>query len=300
MKSSKVFNNISDKLKKEIPKLKPGETVLFQMLNGVPNGEPDLNERSKNPVLYGKRQVQTNFRIYDPYIKDEEGAEVGGYVDVGCVDAWNGEQPVRFRMFVPGMSEYSQFQGKFSLTGGNIKDEELFEILWLSHEREGNTHRDTSVEPLFRIVDTKTDSKQVVTKIDILRKALDIAKSISEKDSVEVMAALNQPTYQDKEVLKAKINELAKNQPEDFIKAYDSKDRGTIATIKKAIELGIIDHNFATGDVKIGDVTLTTLKVETLDGIVPAFASWVKTAKNGADVYANLVAQLEEKQAAKA
>ena len=167
MKSTKTFNNISDKLRSEIPKLKPGERVLFQMLNGVPNPEPDEKERSKSPILYGKIQLQTNFRIYDPYQKDESGTEVGGFVDVGCVDTWLNGHPDRFKCFVPGSGEYTQFQGKFELVGGNVKDEELYEILWLSNQREGNPHRDISIEPMFKIVDLKADTRKTILNIGL-------------------------------------------------------------------------------------------------------------------------------------
>ena len=103
MKSTKTFNNISDKLKASIPQLKPGQKAQFQMLTGMPNPEPDPREKAKQgEVLYGKVQVLTNFRVYDPYQKDGEGNEVGGYVDVGCVDQWLGENPSKFRLFIPG------------------------------------------------------------------------------------------------------------------------------------------------------------------------------------------------------
>src|SRR6266705_2211103 len=88
MKSSKTFNNISEELKKQIPKLKPGEVKTFLMLNGTPNPDPDPREISKDPMLYGKKQLRTNFRIYDEYQKDKEGQVVGGYVDVGAVERW--------------------------------------------------------------------------------------------------------------------------------------------------------------------------------------------------------------------
>ena len=295
MKSSKVFNNISDKLRAEIPKLKPGQTVVFQMLHGVPNPEPDEKERSKSPVLYGKRQVLTNFRIYDPYVKDEAGNEVGGYVDVGVVDAWNGEQPVRFRCFVPGQGEFSQFQGKFQLSAGNIRDEELYEILWLSNEREGNPHRDTSVEPLFKIINTKTDSQATVTKVDILMKALKIGKEISLKEGNEVMASLNKPVYQDEIVLRAEIMKIAKDTPDEFIAAYESKDRHIMSSLREALNQGVLSHDVATGKVSMGAVSLTTAKVEDMAELVPSLTQWIKTAKNGQDVLNNINGQLEKK-----
>jgi len=299
MKSSKVFNNISDKLKAKIPRLKPGETVVFRMLNGVPNPEPDERERSKDPVLYGKRQIQTNMRIYDPYqLDNEKKNEVGGYVDIGCVDQWNGEQPLTFRFFVPGQGLYSRFQGKFSLSAGVAKDEELYEILWLSPERKGSPCADGSVEPLFEIVDMKSDTKASITKYDILKKALDLVKEITPQKAREVMAALNQPSYQDTEVLMAKIKDLASSKPDEFIKTYESDETPVRLIIKEAMDSGILTHDISTGEVKLGGVKLMELKVEDTGLFVNEFSKWINTAQNGQDVLKNIKSR-DKKEAVK-
>lgn len=300
MKSTKVFNNISDKLKASIPVLKPGETVVFQMLNGVPNPEPDEKERSKSPILYGKKQIQTNFRIYDPYIKDETGNEVGGYVDVGCVDQWNRDEPVSFRFFVPGQGEFSQFQGKFLLSAGNIRDMELYEMLWLSNEREGNPHRDKTIEPLFKILDLKADSKVFVTRASLLRKALEIANELSndESKSKEILAALNQ-SYQDPEIMKAKIADLASSKPDVLIQVYESKDTPLKALLRDALDSGVLQHDFNTGKVKLGDVDIHTLKSSTQDSFITEMAAWLNTSENGKDVLSNIKSRMKKKEPVK-
>jgi hypothetical protein len=289
MKSSKVFNNISEELKKQIPKLKSGETVVFRMLNGTPNPDPDEAERSKNPILYGKLQLNTNFRIFDSY-KDE-------YVDVGCVDQWKGEEPLNFRFFVPGQGQYSRFQGKFSLTGGNARDEELYEILWLSPQRLGSPCSDTSTPPIFEILDIKSGSKALVTKFDKLKKALDLVADMKPEKAREIMAALNQPTYQDDEVLMAKIKELASTNPDTFIQTSDSKETPIKSIIKTAIDTGVITHDIMTGEIKMGNMVLSTLKITGVEDFVPEFSKWINTAANGQDVLNNIKSRLDKKAA---
>lgn len=299
MKSSKVFNNISDKLKASIPKLKPNETVVFRMLNGVPNPDPDEKERSKDPILYGKVQIQTNMRIYDKHQLNDEKEEVGGYVDIGCVEDWKGEQPVTFRFFVPGQGMYSRFQGKFSLTGGVAKDEELYEILWLSPQRKGSPCADGSVEPLFEIIDLKADTKTSLTKYDRLKKALDLVKEITPQKAKEVMAALNQPTYQDTEVLMGKIKDLASGNPDEFIKTYESDETPVRSIIKEALDMRILDHDLITGEVKLGGVKVVEMKTENPDAFIPEFAKWLNTASNGKDVLKNIKSRVDKKESVK-
>ncbi len=299
MKSTKNFNNISAELKKQITPLKQGEKVIFQMLNGVPNPEPDEKERSRTPVLYGKVQIPTNFKVYDKYLKDESGNVTGGIVEVGCVETWDGDKPLRFRRLVPGEAGGSQFAGKFELNGNSVSDVELYEVLFIHPERKGSDCSDESLEPVFEIVNAKADTLKVANKIDILRKALDILKTISKQDQLEVMAALNQPTYQDDDILKLKVSELAKDNPDDFIKAYESKDRSTVAMLKTAYDQNIITYEVATGNVLLGKTTVATIAGNELTQVPSLLAEYLKNAKNGEQVLENIKAQVAAKEPAK-
>jgi hypothetical protein len=305
MKSTKNFNNISDKLKAEIPKLKPGQKVSFQMLNGVPNPEPDPREKAKQgAVLYGKVQLMTFFRIFDKHQKDSEGNEVGGYVDVGCVDQWDGDKPARYRRFIPGISGVHlhnlAYGGRFDLVGGKVADEELFETLYLSPEREGSPCPDQSFEIKFRIIDEKAGTQATINRFDKLKRALGILDAITKPEAESIMAALNQPKYQDEQVLMAKLKEFALSNVDSFIKTYDSKETPVKTTIKKAIEEKVLEYSLKTGEVKVGGAEIVTLKASHIEGFINAFVNWIDTAENGKDVYKSIKSQLDITQDATA
>jgi hypothetical protein len=298
MKSSKTFNNISAKLLKQIPKLKPGQSVVFKMLNGVPNPDPDEKERQKDPMLYPKVQLLTQYRIYDPYQKDESGEEVGGYVDVGCVDSWKGENPQAFRCFVAGTNidnptaaMPSRFQGKFELKAGNVKHEELYEIFWLSPQRKGSPCADASVEVIFEIQDTKIETTNTLNKVALLRKAMDEAADLAAgkngglKKARAILASYNKPNFTDDEVLKAKIQEFARDNYEQFLSAIENKDTDTKGEITEALAAGVLKHDLATGELTVGNVKIADLKVEGADKIVDSLVQWLNTAQNGKDVW---------------
>lgn len=298
MKSTKTFNNISEPLRKQIPKLKKGEKVLFRMLNGVPNPEPDDKERTRQGnVLYGKRQLLTHFRVYDENLKDETGAVTGGFVEVGCVDVWLRDNPEKFRVFIPGLGpgNGSFFQGKFELVGGKIADEELFEILWISPERKGTPCPDDSVEQIFEIVNVKSEGEKVLSKVDKLYEVLGIVKNASESEMTEYMASINQPSYQDFEVLKAKVSELAKNDPDAFLLAWKSSDKKQKATIKKAVDAGVLNFDIATGDVKVGNTVVTKMQMDDYAMFPDEFSKFISSAANGADIIKNVENQLSVK-----
>lgn len=301
MKSTKNFNNFSPELKALIPKLKPGERVSFQMLNGVPNPEPDQKERAKQgDMLYGKVQLITNYRVYDKFQKDSDGKVVGGYVDGGCVDQWDGDRPSRFRRFMPGVTPVHlhnlAFGGKFDLVGGKASDEELFEALFLSPEREGSPCPDPSFEIKFKIIDEKATSKTMVNRVDRLKRVLDIVTVMEEEEARGIMAALNQPKYQDKEIMMANLKNFAISNVDQFITIYDSKESPLKATIKKAMEAGVLEYNLKTGAVIVGGATIATIKVSNADAFQTSFLNWVNTAENGKDVLNNITNQMKKKE----
>lgn len=291
MKSSKIFNNISDELRKQIPRLKPNETVVFHLTNGVPNPEPDDKERSKQPVLYPKVQLLTKYRLYDKF-KDE-------YVDVGCVESWKGEEPIAFRCFIPGKNNagafMSFFPGKFELKGGNVADEELYEILWLSPQRKGTPCPDASVEQIFEIVDTQSEVKRANSTFEKLTKVIDILKEITPKRAKEVMSAINQPSYQDDVVLIAKLKEWAKSNVDDFIIAYESPLTPIKATLQEAVAAGVLSFDVKTGNINLGKTVITTMNMADYNDFVPEFAKWINTAENGKDVLANIQSRVSKK-----
>jgi hypothetical protein len=159
------FNTISEDLMKSIPQLEVGQAVTFEMLTGVKNNDPDEKERQRNPVLYPKANIPTRDRIKDPYLA-KQGKDA--WVEIVVADYWDKERPIE-RLFVPGLSDgvtNFQFGGKFSLVGGNQRDEELYEYLMITNFNQDSIlgeGRDTSKIPLFKLVNTKAASQKTLT-----------------------------------------------------------------------------------------------------------------------------------------
>lgn len=292
MKSSKIFNNISNELRKEIPRLNSGETAVFQLTNGVPNPEPDEKERSKQPILYPKVQLMTKFRIYDKY--------KGEYVDVGCVESWNGEEPIAFRCFIPGKNNagafMSFFPGKFELKGGNVQDEELYEILWISPQRKGTPCPDASVEQIFELVDGKNEVKKANSSFEKLKKVIDILDKITPEKAKMVLAAVNHTSYQDPVTRIAKVKEWAKNNVDDFLAAYESPLTPIKDILQDAIVAGVLSFDSTTGNIKTGKTVVTSMNIADHADFLPEFARWISTSENGKDVLNNIKSQLSDKK----
>lgn len=288
MQVVKQWNSISEKLKAQIPQLQPGQVATFQMLNGRPNQDDD--DKKKNPILYGKRQLMTQFRVNDKYKLDSANKEVGGYVDIVLAEDWHEDKPTKAKMFVAGYGE-GFFTGKFDLIGGRVEDEELYEVLMLSPEREGSLCPNATVHPLFKLLDFKKEAAAKTKDLTKFKRAVELAIGISGEDAAVVLRSINR-TYTDVDERIAAVGELARSNPDLFLKIYDDPQKETKATLKEAMEAGVIGID-AKGKVSMGTEVLTT--ITTKDGVelLEQLTSWVNSAQNGKDVFKSIKKQLE-------
>lgn len=288
MQVVKQWNSISEKLKSQIPQLQPGQVATFQMLNGRPNQDDD--DKKKNPILYGKRQLMTQFRVNDKYKLDSANKEVGGYVDIVLAEDWHEDKPTKAKMFVAGYGE-GFFTGKFDLIGGRVEDEELYEVLMLSPEREGSLCPNATVHPLFKLLDFKKEAAAKTKDLTKFKRAVELAIGISGEDAAVVLRSINR-TYTDVDERIAAVGELARSNPDLFLKIYDDPQKETKATLKEAMEAGVIGID-AKGKVSMGTEVLTT--ITTKDGVelLEQLTSWVNSAQNGKDVFKSIKKQLE-------
>lgn len=286
MNKFKNLNNISDELEKQIPKLKPNEEVVFQMLNGHINNDMDRAEREANPILYGKTQLATKCTIKDPYS--------GKIVDIGVPQAIDRDMVVTFRPFLTGMNQ-DQFSGKFSLIGGRIQDEELYEILWLSPEREGSPCPDANIQPIFKIVNAKEETQKTLTKVDTLRKALNTMNEMSDEQLTEFAASKN--ISGDIDHIKKEVSKFAKSNPEGFLTANEDPNKEIKANIKKALDKNVITLDLVTRKVSVGTSDLFTMKEDDVvqGDYLTAIASWINSAANGKKVYEGILKEMKDK-----
>jgi hypothetical protein len=280
----KNLNQISEELENQIPKLDNGQEVVFQMLNGHPNNDMDRDERERNPILYGKTQLSTKIRIKDPFNKK--------IVDIGVPMAVERDTVVTFRPFLTGLNQ-GVFTGKFSLIGGRIQDEELFEILWLSPEREGSPCQDATVTPIYKIVEPRKETQKTLGKVDTLRKALNTLNDMTDEQIIEFAASKN--ISGDIDHCKQKVSELAKGEPEKFLEANEDPNKVMKANLKKAFDKNVLNTDPVTGKVSTGKSVLFTMKQDDMSDQLTAVTSWMNTAANGKKVYEGILKQLEDK-----
>lgn len=290
------FNAVSEDLLKSVPKLEIGQTVTFEMLTGVKNNDPDEKERQRNPLLYPKANIPTRDRIKDPYLA-KQGKDA--WVDIVVADFWNGDQP-RERFFVPGLSDgvtNFQFAGKFSLNGGNQRDEELYEYLMICNYNQDSIlgdARDMSKTPLFKIVNHKAASQKTLTGFNVLKEAISIIASMTPAEARQVGASLNWNEFTDDDAVLAEVANFARNKPEEFLKVYNDPNKLIKSSVRKALDNSVLAFDMATGKVSMGSQEITTISKENRGNVTDALTQFIVSAKNGNEVLTNINKQLND------
>lgn len=153
---SENFNGVSDKLKRElITPLKKDEQVYFQLLNG------SFDVSLKREVFGASKSIPLRDRIFDPYAVNDEGKEVGAYVEIGVPESIiNGRVERCKKYWVESIANGIPGNGQFQFTSGNISDMEIYEFLCLSNRSSDNPHRDKSKEPSYKRVNPEQERKQ--------------------------------------------------------------------------------------------------------------------------------------------
>ncbi len=283
------FNDISAELQKKITPLGKGESVLFQVLGSIPNPDPDPNEVKKRPFLHPRRNIPMN-----DYIKDGDN-----WMKIVVADRWEKDEPLQERFFLPGIElGASLFNGKFQVTGGNKKDEELYEYLMITNYNKDSVlgeDRDDSIEPLFEIINTKADAIKTTNRVQDLKKALDLAMELDETAGRELGASLNWSSFKDWTELQAKIVDFASKDPIQFLKYAQDPSKSLKSIVKSAIDLQVITFNSANGEVKLGDNLLVVFSKKEAKTFLESMVLWFNTANNGKEVLELIKTQLSNK-----
>lgn len=289
------FNTVSEELMKLIPRLEVGQAVTFEMLTGVKNNDPDEKERQRNPILYPKANIPTRDRIKDPFLA-QQGKDA--WVEIVVADYWDKERPIE-RLFVPGLSDgvtNFQFGGKFSLVGGNQRDEELYEYLMITNYNQDSVlgeGRDTSKIPLFKVVNTKAASQKALTGFAVLKEAISLVATMKPADARKIGAALNWNEFTDDDAILAEAANFARSKPEEFLKVYNDPNIEIKSVIRRALDTNVLAFDMATGKVNLGTQEITTIAKQDRGNVTEGLTQFVLTAKNGKDVLENIKAQMK-------
>ena len=109
----------------------------------------------------------------------------------------------------------------------------------------------------------------------------------------KIGAALNWNEFTDDDAILAEAANLARSNPEEFLKVYKDPNLETKAAIRKALDTNILNFDMATGKVNIGSQEITTIAKQDRGNVTDALTQFILSAKNGKEVLENIKSQLK-------
>lgn len=273
------YNNVSEELKPK--KLEKGQVVTYRLLTGVPNPHPE--SKKERPVLFGEAvTLKTRSKFFDPHLNKT--------VECVLIDeskrVEKGQPPKSKKVSI----QAQQNNGLFSFTGGNIEQEEIYEILELSNENASFKYRDESVVPKFERVDPRREERAKAKKIDALTEALQYCKNMGPAEVREFAASMGWDETVELESLEAQVKGYAFDHPNEFVKLAGSQDTKDKALLKTAISKGIISYDSVAHKIVWAESNTTVATLERVEGksYLDLFDEWIKTSNNGQNILKSL------------
>ena len=266
MQVLKNFNNISKELLESVPKLQYGEVKTIQMLTGTKLLQVMEDGSQYWEEVFGKQQIPTSDRIKDPFFK-RGVSTTPEYIQIGVPAEINPntESVVSTKPLIPGIGE-SQFLGKFSLVGGDVEDEEMYEFLWLSNYNGSNPNRDKSVNPLFEFIDVKKASKEKRRNANDKLTALSVATTMDLDDIKDFHLSMGWNMIDDADILRANIEDYADKYTDEFISRFNDPLTKVKSEIKRSIDAGFIKYDAAGHKILWAKSNTVCAKLERVEG----------------------------------
>lgn len=265
---------------KKPPILKQGQKVVYELVNIRKDALDPEKKRLAIPV---KREIQNRQRVFD--------ADINDYIDIAFIESFSvGGRPVFGHIYFE-----ADKSGKIILKGGNPTDQRKYEFMERSNENLSNPNRVSTVQAVFKRKDYAKERLEKKEKRSLLVDAIKISESMTDTMMSQIAVALNFKD-DDKDQLKARIEDYAYTFPEKFIALTENKDLSIMEVADTAIKKGFILVNkqhrkitSASGEMLIG---WGTGEVD----VNPAekFVSFVKSDE-GSKFYEELKQQMKKK-----
>lgn len=268
MKVTKLYNRVPANLL-EKTKLKKGEKAVYKLANL--QKDPMNPERWAVPVSV---RVKPTDDIYD--------SETNEYYSIAAVKSVSAQDEHSFYdiFFTKGNA------GILELEGGRATDQEIHSFLFLSDYRANKEGRDATKEALYVLVDEKKKADEDRRVRNQMRDAMNAAAEMKPQEVRDFTAVLGRDDKRDLSILRDEVESYAQNHPKEFLETYNNKQNPMKATLKRALDKGVIlfsseENKFTFPDGEVICVVARATDNKHLDGLIAHCVS----GKKGEAIY---------------
>ena len=301
MLENKKYNNISDKLRSYLPRLKPNEKLRFQ-LNGI-----YIDTITKKLVCPTSYALIPTDRIYDPWAGKKVSKDVnefgyeGAYVDIAFILREVPAPPdsPKNSIIEFGRPEFKRTTaGIVEVIGGRRETEKILMILFFNNKNTTNVGRPWFVKPSGKGVFHQIENKKVAKKTLEGELKIDQAKTAitnMSKEELDLAAAGLMPSKYHSMTGEERIlglRAIAANNPEKILNLSKDVEVKTTAFIEECLKAHLIEMDKAKSQFIWADDKTEICSIKS--GTTPhnSLKRFFQT-DNGIEVLVSLEKQLE-------
>jgi hypothetical protein len=276
------YNNYPKKVKPRI--LSPKEVVEYELINIRKDVMDNTGRRLAIPQIKG---IPNSDVIL---VKDDDGEEV--YINIAYITAGERTDNPTFG----NVHFLKQNGGVIRVTGGNYRDQKLFEFLELTNYNSDSPYRDVRVAPVFRKVDRKKRAEEKRNVRNLKKQAFKIAEGLSSSEVGRIYIGLGHKELTDEAIMRDKIEELADANPEKFIVSSQNPDFVIMEVAFQAEKKKMLSVDYSKCQIKgqTGEVLYSWNQEEGEVNWMEKFVSFVKSDE-GSVYYKELIEALKPK-----
>ncbi len=261
-------------LKKRPPALKPGQRVVYELVN-----------IRDNPMAYGRQEPEFPFMLGIPY-RDriiEQDGERTEVKDIAYIVGYKaGNKPIFGRINFTKANA-----GAVVVNGSNANDQKLYEYLELCNFNQSNPNRNPSIPALFK---RRNYAEELKKKSDLrkdLKSALDYIEKMSAVEMRKFALGLN-VSGEDDEEIRMKVEDWAEKNPRKFLAMTENQDLVIMEVAEAARKAKLITiDNQGRRILNQSGSTITTWPPEVGADWKQKFVGYVKT-QEGQEFYREL------------
>ncbi len=219
------YNDVSKELIASIPKLKKGEIAKFKSLSIRPDDKSP--RKFRGPFI---ENITTKDVIWDKHKQE--------FVEIAFCDQAVTNKGDSYAIFKT--IKFMAPTGEITCRGGVADEEYLYYFLMLTNQNISNEDRDVSRKAYFQKVDREKEAKEKRKERNKRFDALTKATSMSPEEVRDFISATGGNDRQDLDILRNIVEEWADKHPEDFLQKTSDVLSQLKATVKRALDQGVI------------------------------------------------------------
>jgi hypothetical protein len=219
------YNNVSKELLASVPKLQKGKPARFR--SSVIAPDSNNPRRFRGPSI---DNILTKDTIWDPHQER--------FVEIAYCDQTANNKGESFAVFKT--ITFRAPLGEITCHAGVADEEYLYYFLMLSNQNSNKEDRDVTKPIKYYVVDEEKNAKEKRKERNKKLDALTKATSLSPDEIRDFIAATGGNDKDELEILREKVESWADSKPEEFLKLVSDVNANLKATVKRALDKGVI------------------------------------------------------------